>query len=138
MYTQILERFESQQSTVVKDRVEKKRNQHTQISKVMENHRTADSTKDYETHHNEFSEHKNLYPWIKDSRDEFKHVPLQKLYGHRQEKEAELIANLEMNVLPDFELPSPGEGVQTRASDFIMREFSNERLFQELSAGSYE
>jgi len=34
-------------------------------------------------------------------------------------------------VIPDFEKPEPGEGVQTRTSEFIYREFTNERLFIE-------
>ena len=40
-------------------------------------------------------------------------------------------------MLPDFELPEPGEGVQNRASDFILREFTNERLFKELESDEY-
>ena len=40
--------------------------------------------------------------------------------------------------MSDFELPEPGEGVQNVASDFILREFTNSRLFEELKEGSFE
>ena len=105
---------------------------------MTEDYRTADSTVDYETHHNEFSVHKDLYPWINDSRKEFTRIPTHKLYSDKSEQEVKSLENLAMNVLPDFELPDPGEGVQTNASDFFLREFSNERLFQELNTRSFE
>ena len=41
-------------------------------------------------------------------------------------------------VVPSFEIPEPGEGLQTRTTDFIEREFTNKRLFQELREGTYE
>ena len=50
----------------------------------------------------------------------------------KKEYMADSLVNLSNFVLPDFEMPDPGEGVQNGASDFILREFTNERLFKEL------
>ena len=45
------------------------------------------------------------------------------------------LAEMDKLVVPDFELPEPGEGVQNNSSDYILREFTNERLFNELKEG---
>ena len=55
----------------------------------------------------------------------------------KKEYMADSLVNLSKFVLPDFEMPNPGEGVQNGASDFILREFTNERLFKELQTGKY-
>ena len=73
-YSKILDQFHSQESVTAKKRLEKKRNKHTQVQRMAEDPRVSNSTFDYETHHNEFSIHKNLSPWIKDARQEFKHL----------------------------------------------------------------
>ena len=45
---------------------------------------------------------------------------------------------MDQYIYPEFKLPEPGEGVINESSDFILREFTNGRLFSELKEGNFE